>query len=242
MRVFISYAREDEPFAAMIYDQLELLPGVIPWMDKKCLLPGDDWKSEISHAIHSSDLVILLLSSSSVDKTGYVQREVREALEAVQSRPPDMTYLMPVRLNFCEPKFHELRRLHWADMFPSWDDGLNTLRRAIAKRQERDLEIERASDKQQMQKNAADAAKVSEQLPNDLKDNLRAYGDWVLRHEYSTYPYAAARKHLPNCTRQAPEDWLVRLFTLGALSKPNESGEFTDVGIELVELLGSSNA
>ena len=241
MKVFISYAREDESAATRIYDSLAQMPGVIPWLDSKCLLPADDWKREITHAIQDSDLVLLLLSSSSVDKTGYIQREVREALDAVLDRPPDCSYLLPARLDRCEPKFPELRRLHWADLFQSWEDGIETIRRAIAKKQERGRAVVMAHDKLQMKKNANDAARILRELPLSIREDLHAYSDWLLRHDYSTYPYADARKNLPNWTCQSKDEWRVYLFEVGILSKPSELGEFTDVGLELIELLESSD-
>ena len=41
--VFISYAKEDINFAQKVYDYLENL-GFEPWLDKKKLLVGQNWK------------------------------------------------------------------------------------------------------------------------------------------------------------------------------------------------------
>ena len=109
MMVFISYARKDERAARDLYDDLSEMPGVIPWMDKEDLLPGDDWKESIAKAMATSRLVVLLLSNHSVSKEGFVQREVRDALDLLREKPPGRTFLVPARIEYCEPSFPELR-------------------------------------------------------------------------------------------------------------------------------------
>ena len=45
-KVFISYAREDADSAERLYRDL-VKSGLEPWFDKKSLLPGQRWKTEI---------------------------------------------------------------------------------------------------------------------------------------------------------------------------------------------------
>ena len=94
--VFLSYAKEDSEVAERLYDALTLL-GARPWMDSHDLIPGQDWKREIRSAIQRSDFVILLLSQRSVSKQGFVQREIREALEVYETLPEGRVYLIPAR-------------------------------------------------------------------------------------------------------------------------------------------------
>jgi uncharacterized protein YfeS len=51
-----------------------------PWLDEERLLPGQDWNLEIEKAVEASDAVIVCVSSTSVAKAGYVQKELRRVL------------------------------------------------------------------------------------------------------------------------------------------------------------------
>ena len=50
--VFISYAKEDVGFADQLYRALQQ-KGLRPWMDKKSLLPGEDWQARIQQALRA---------------------------------------------------------------------------------------------------------------------------------------------------------------------------------------------
>ncbi len=80
--MFISYAREDLETARKIYDDLKEA-GLDPWMDKSDIVPGQNWKFAISQAIRESEYFIALLSSESVSKRGYVQKEFGHALDDI---------------------------------------------------------------------------------------------------------------------------------------------------------------
>jgi len=54
-RVFLGHVREDAPFAARLYSELQAA-GVSPWMDVRNLLPGQNWPRAIENAIDGSDL------------------------------------------------------------------------------------------------------------------------------------------------------------------------------------------
>ena len=66
-KVFISYAKEDFEFAQKLYDYLSE-NGFKPWLDKKNLLPGQQWDYEIKKGLREANYVILLLSENSVKK------------------------------------------------------------------------------------------------------------------------------------------------------------------------------
>lgn len=127
IRIFISYAREDSSIAEKLFDTLALHPELDPWFDRNRLQPGDDWKRVVLKNLDESDFVLVLLSSHSIGKTGFVQREVREAIERALLRPPNKRYLIPVRLDDCSPVFDELSQLQYLDLFPDWSVGVNSL-------------------------------------------------------------------------------------------------------------------
>lgn len=131
MDVFISYAREDSASAERLYHGLASIPKVTPWLDSKKLLPGARWKMEIMEALKTCDLFVILLSTKSVSKSGFVQKEVSEALEKLKTFPPDRVYVIPARLDDCHPKHPELHELHWVDMFPNWASGFELIVKTI---------------------------------------------------------------------------------------------------------------
>ena len=129
-RVFISYCREDREPAIALYARLEQL-GARPWLDQEKIAAGKRWKREISHAIKESDFFIALLSHKSVNKKGYVQKEIREALEILDSVPDDGAFIIPCRLDDCAPSHDRLLDIQRVDLFPSFEDGLKIIARSI---------------------------------------------------------------------------------------------------------------
>ncbi|MCD4751567.1 MAG: toll/interleukin-1 receptor domain-containing protein [Anaerolineaceae bacterium] len=116
--LFFSYAREDRDKVQELADRL-WQQGFLTWLDTKDLLPGDTWKSKIEDAIERADYVLVFLSKTSVNKVGYVQRELRYALERQQLRPAGTRYIIPIRLNSCElPR--ELHKIQWLDL---WEES-----------------------------------------------------------------------------------------------------------------------
>jgi cold shock CspA family protein len=128
--VFISYAREDKVFAKRLYGDLQEA-GVKPWIDCVDLLPGQAWARAIRDAIAHSSYFVAVLSSRSVSKKGFVQKEIRQALDIAGEFPEDRIFIIPLRLDECEPSFEGLRRLHRADLFPSYEQGLKELLRVF---------------------------------------------------------------------------------------------------------------
>lgn len=115
--VFISYAREDQSWAERLYMDLRK-QEVNAWLDIRCLAAGSDWKLEIKKAIRNSRYFILLLSKHSVTKRGFVQKEMKEAINVLQEFPKGSIFLIPARLDQTEPVDDELRALNWVDVAP----------------------------------------------------------------------------------------------------------------------------
>ncbi|WP_324670754.1 toll/interleukin-1 receptor domain-containing protein [Hymenobacter sp. GOD-10R] len=100
-KVFISYAKEDYRFAESLYNFLNS-NNFQPWIDKKGILPGQDWNFIIRKALREANYIILLLSDTSVQKRGYVQREFKLALEYYEEKLEDDIYLIPLKINDCQ--------------------------------------------------------------------------------------------------------------------------------------------
>jgi len=127
--VFISYAKEDIELATRIYKDIEELSGIKPWIDKVNLLPGQNWKIAIDKAINTSRYFLALLSSNSVSKRGYVQKELKIALDILDEFPQSNIFVIPIRLDHCDPIDEKLQNLHWVDFFPSYKAGFENLLR-----------------------------------------------------------------------------------------------------------------
>jgi hypothetical protein len=126
-QIFLCCAEEDENRVEDLYQRLSDT-GFKPWMYKKDLLPGERWKSRILQAIRRSDFFLACLSTNSVNKRGYLQREINDALDILQEMLESDIYLIPVRLEDCEVP-ERLRDLQWVDLFEK--DGWTRLKKAI---------------------------------------------------------------------------------------------------------------
>ncbi len=115
LKVFVSYAKEDRDHALKYYDLLAQA-GAAPWMDTKHLLPGQNWEAEIEKAFSDANVVVLLLSSKSVNKRGFVQREANDAIERLRYKQPTDIYVIPLLLEPCEVPSHIAGRLQYVDL------------------------------------------------------------------------------------------------------------------------------
>lgn len=102
-----------------------------PWLDEENILPGQDWEREITKAVRTVDAVIVCLSRESISKTGYVQKEIRFALDKADEQPDGVIFIIPLKLEECEVP-HRLRRWHWVNYFEA--QGYERLLRALQSR------------------------------------------------------------------------------------------------------------
>lgn len=137
-RVFLAYAAEDAARVEKLYDLLEQA-GFAPWMDRRKLLPGQNWPRAIEGAIEISDFFIACFSRLSVRKRGNFQSELRYALDCARLSPVGDVFLIPVRLDDCRLPEEIRRQWHYVDLFPSFEDGAKKLvqmiRREMRRRQ-----------------------------------------------------------------------------------------------------------
>lgn len=145
-KVFLSYAHEDVDAASRLYEELKLA-GVDAWFDKKDLLPGKIWKAAIRQAIRDSRYFLAILSKNSVNKRGFVQKELMEALDMLDNFPQSEIFIIPVRLDDCEPSHERLREIQWVDMFPSWKNGLDKILTSIRSGDGRERQLQEADPK-----------------------------------------------------------------------------------------------
>src|SRR6516164_2370001 len=99
-RIFLCHANEDKPQVRQVYQRLKA-EGFQPWLDEEDLLPGQLWNQEIRRALKNSDFILIFFSQNSVLKRGYVQREMKLALEVWEEMPEGQIHTIPVRLDDC---------------------------------------------------------------------------------------------------------------------------------------------
>ena len=123
-RVFIAYVEEDFPRAKKLYHAFGQ-HGFRPWLDKKRLLPGQNWPRAIETAIQTADFFVACFSHRASSKRGSFQSELRFALNCAIRVPLDEIFFIPVRLDNCEVPRRISRQVQYVDLFPEWEVGLN---------------------------------------------------------------------------------------------------------------------
>jgi hypothetical protein len=117
LHVFLCHASQDKPVVRDLYQKLAAEPWIDPWLDEERLLPGQDWNLEIEKAVESSDAVVVCVSSISIAKEGYVQKELRKVLDIALEKLEGAIFVLPVRLDDCAlPR--SLRDRQALDYFP----------------------------------------------------------------------------------------------------------------------------
>ena len=115
LKVFLCHASGDKPQVRTLYKHL-VVEGVDAWLDQEKLLPGYDWRIEIPRAVQEADVVVVCLSNKSITKEGYIQKEIKFALDAAEEKPDGTIFLIPARLEDC-PVPEKLSRWQWVDLF-----------------------------------------------------------------------------------------------------------------------------
>ena len=133
LKVFLCHASGDKPAVRALYQRL-LRDGVDAWLDREKLLPGQDWQSEIPKAVRESDVVIVCLSNKSITKEGYIQKEIKFALDIETEKPEGTIFLIPARLEECLVP-GQLASWQWVDLFEA--DGYERLLRSLQLRADR---------------------------------------------------------------------------------------------------------
>jgi len=132
LKAFLCHGSEDKSTVRQLYLDLRE-DGAEPWLDEKNILPGQDWDAEIRNAVRLSDVILVCLSSRSVNKEGYLQKEIRFALDVADEKPEGTIFIIPVKLDPCELP-QRLRRWEWVDGLD--EVGYSQIIRSLRKRAE----------------------------------------------------------------------------------------------------------
>ncbi len=126
-RVFLCHSSADKSDVRALYRRLKE-DQFNPWLDEEDLLGGQNWKEEIPRKIRNSDAVIVCLSRNSVTKAGYVQKEIRIALDKLEEQPGGRVFVIPIKLEDCEIP-NQLQELHCLNFFD--EAGYDLLKRSL---------------------------------------------------------------------------------------------------------------
>jgi len=157
LQVFLCHSSNDKPAVRELYQKLRAEAWIEPWLDEEELYPGQDWNMEIEKAVEAADAIIVCLSKGSITKEGYVQRELRIVLDFADYKPEGTLYIMPVRLEECEPP-RRLRPWQYADYFEGQRDRAFQRLLVSLKRRADELEL-------RLQESALDEEKLEKKEP-----------------------------------------------------------------------------
>ena len=135
-RIFLCHANEDKAQVRDVYQRLKA-EGFQPWLDEEDLLPGQLWEQEIPRALRASDFILIFFSQTSVAKRGYVQREMKLALDAWMEIPAGQIHTIPVKLDDCTIPAR-FKPFQWVDLFRdnSWERLIRAIRFGLEQRQQ----------------------------------------------------------------------------------------------------------
>ncbi len=116
LKVFLSHAPGDLSAARELYGQLAAEGWLDVWFGEERLGPGVDTNLEIERAISTTDLAIVCISKDATTQSGLFQKELRLILDAEQNVPAGTIFVVPLKLEECEPLF-QLRHKQFASYF-----------------------------------------------------------------------------------------------------------------------------
>lgn len=131
-RVFVAYVIEDAVAAEKLFDDLAA-HGLDPWLDRRKLLPGQNWPRAIEQAISVSDFFVACFSRHAGGKRGCFQSELRYALDCARRLPLGDVFFIPVRFEESSVPEHISREIQYVDLFPEWRKGVQRILAAIRK-------------------------------------------------------------------------------------------------------------
>jgi len=122
LRVFLCHSKGDKEFVKSLYERLISI-GCDPWLDEVKLLPGQKWEEEIPKAVKSAHVVVICLSRKAINKRGYIQREIKIALDVADEVPDDEIFIIPLKIEACNLP-ERLSKYQYAE---AYSDGFDKL-------------------------------------------------------------------------------------------------------------------
>lgn len=188
LKVFLCHASQDKPSVRELAQRLYSEGWIDPWLDEDKLLPGQDWQMKIEEAVETSDAVVICVSSNSVNKEGFVQKELRYAKEIYFEKPEGSIFLIPLRINECDVP-RSVRHLQWADFFgEKKSEAYTNIIKSLKTRYEQILNFEKKGSTEKHKYNVSgniaesvgnNSPKEERQEEANLPDISRFFGDFA---------------------------------------------------------------
>ena len=239
LRTFLCHAKQDKTFLRELYARLLDEGWIDPWLDVENLLGGQDWDLEIRKAVRNADVIIVSLSNASITKEGYIQKEIRLALDIAEEKPEGAIFIIPLRLEECNVPYR-LAKWQWVDYFVegSYDRLTKSLRAraedlgiAISKSLKAEIakpalkpapQIVSDSNYYQIssnEKSIGDLATDATNVPHDRlkarKPALPIFDSEIVEKKGEVYPFPASNKKQTRQSRSSP---LIGLFSIGGIA------------------------
>jgi TIR domain len=135
LKIFLSYASEDRDSVLELRDRLSAQSYFVPWVDVTDIVAGEDWKDAIRAALDSSDVVVICMSSHSLQNRRFLKTEIGWALKIAEVRSEGTLVIIPAKIEPC-PVPRRLSRWQWVDLFQ--EDGhlklTNDLQKHLSRR------------------------------------------------------------------------------------------------------------
>lgn len=133
IKVFLCHSSDDKTTVRKLYQRLFSRRSVDVWLDEARLLPGENWNYEIIKAVKDSDIVIVCLSQNSISKEGYIQKEIKHALDVADEKPEGTIFIIPLKLEECQVP-QRLNNWQWVNYYEN--GSFNLLIKSLRKRAE----------------------------------------------------------------------------------------------------------
>jgi hypothetical protein len=127
-QIFFIFSSKDSVRVEKIYSLLKE-HGYNPWIGSKDLLPGQIWKKTIEKVLVESEVVLVFLTTASINKKGYIQEELKLALDMLPERTEGLSPVIPIRLERVDITNNRLKEIQHLDLFDEEQNDLllNTL-------------------------------------------------------------------------------------------------------------------
>ena len=128
LRAFLCHSSRDKEKARELHIKLNE-HGYDVWIDEKKIMPGQNWEFEIERALELSDVILVCLSSLSVNSESYIHKEIKVALDRAEKMPEGEIFIIPCRLDDVEMP-QRLKKFQWVDLYTP--DGLDKLKQSLS--------------------------------------------------------------------------------------------------------------
>jgi tetratricopeptide (TPR) repeat protein len=114
LKVFLCHSTDDKRIVRRLYRRLKA-DGFQVWLDEEDLGPGDDWKKAIEDEVRKTDAMVVCISRGSVNKEGFLNKEIKIALDEADLKPQGKILIIPTKMEEVEVP-RQFREFHWANL------------------------------------------------------------------------------------------------------------------------------